>query len=191
MRLTIWCSPTGSGLGAARRRQMRPDAAMRGDRRRRSASELRVRRLPATPSACTLSCGPGCRGFESHRSPHPLESAGQKARPTGRALRFSFSAPAALCACCSVGLRRQLDVRTAVRFQGPAFGPGCRGRRELVPIRRWPAPAWSSPELPRDRKGHGLGKVVARSRTTRHGRGTMRTGGARWMSKLRSGAAGA
>ena len=57
-------------LGAGRRRQMRPDAAMRGDRRSRSASELRIRRIPATPSACTLSCGPGCRGFESHRSPH-------------------------------------------------------------------------------------------------------------------------
>ena len=70
--LAIWRPPAGSSLGAGRRRQMTPDAAMRGDRHSSSASELRIRPIPAIPSAWSLSCGPGCRGFESPRSPHGL-----------------------------------------------------------------------------------------------------------------------
>jgi hypothetical protein len=63
-------SDFGSRLGAASLRQLRSDAVRRRKRSRRNTPDVRECPRPGLLSACALSCGPGCRGFESPRSPH-------------------------------------------------------------------------------------------------------------------------
>jgi hypothetical protein len=65
--------------------EARPSSVRLGERALVTACELRERPMPAALLARVLSCGPGCRGFESHHSPQPNRRSRGRARTSGPA----------------------------------------------------------------------------------------------------------